>query len=50
MQIAGEVFQLRIVRVQVLCEVPEGSDVFNSTSILFGQKHLNAVYDAFIYL
>ena len=36
-QIAGEVFQFRIVRVQMLCEVPEGSDVFNSISIFWAE-------------
>ena len=34
----------------MLCEVPEGSDVFNGINIFFGQKHLNAVFDALIYL
>ena len=41
--------------MQMLCEVPEGSDGLNGISnhkhlIFLGQKHLNAVYDAPIYL
>ena len=41
------------VRVQMLCEVPQDSDVFNGIGIYVffgGQKHLNAIHDALVYL
>ena len=42
--------RFRKVRVQMLCEVPEGSDVFDGINFYFfsGQKRWKAVYDAHI--